>query len=220
MKMSTLFQDIRYALRQLRKSPGFTLTAVITLALGIGANTAMFTVIRSVLLKPLPFSEPDRLVRVYESSADNKFPFNISAGGVYTEWRKQSRSFSDLALYKDSRFNLAGSDGQIPEMAHGAACTWNLMSTLGVQPALGRNLTANEDQRSANRTVLLSWSSVAAAVWRRSCDCEPNCPAQYDVLHGGRCDAAVVCLSQCANATVDSDLPLYARSIYEFSRRS
>jgi putative ABC transport system permease protein len=167
--MNALLQDLRYALRQLRKSPGFTLTAVLTLALGIGANTAMFTVIRSVLFKPLPFSEPGRLVRVYESSADNKFPFNISAGGVYAEWKKQSRSFSDLALYNDAQFNLAGSNGQFPEMAHGAACSWNLLSTLGVQPALGRSFTADEDQRTANHTVLLSWS-----LWQRRFGGDPS----------------------------------------------
>jgi putative ABC transport system permease protein len=159
--MNTLLHDIRYALRQLRKSPGFTLTVVITLTLGIGANVSMFTVVRSVLLKPLPFKEPERLVAIYENSG-GEFEYNVVAGGVFAEWKKQNRSFSDLALYNDSQFNLSGSGGQLPEMAHGSACTWNLMSTLGVQPALGRNFTADEDQPSANRTVLLSWG-----LWKR-----------------------------------------------------
>ena len=156
-----LLNDLHYALRQLRRAPGFTLTAVVTLALGIGANVALFTVVRSVLLKPLPFKEPERLVAIYENSG-GEFEHNVVAGGVFAEWRKQNRSFSDLALYNDSQFNLSGAGGQLPEMAHGAACTWNLMSTLGVQPALGRNFTADEDQPSANRTVLLSWG-----LWKR-----------------------------------------------------
>jgi putative ABC transport system permease protein len=159
--MNTLLQDFRYALRQLRKSPGFTLTAVITLTLGIGANVAMFTVVRSVLLKPLPFKEPERLVAIYENSG-GEFEYNVVAGGVFAEWRRQNRSFFDLALYNNSEFNLSVAGGQLPEVAHGSACTWNLMSTLGVQPALGRNFTADEDQPSANRTVLLSWG-----LWKR-----------------------------------------------------
>jgi putative ABC transport system permease protein len=159
--MNTLLQDIRYALRQLRKSPGFTAVAVLTLSLGIGSCVAMYTVVRSVLLKPLPFKDSERLVAIYENSG-GEFEYNVVAGGVFAEWRKQNRSFSDLAMYNDSQFNLSSAGGQLPEVAHGSACTWNLMSILGVQPALGRNFTADEDQPSANRTVLLSWG-----LWKR-----------------------------------------------------
>jgi putative ABC transport system permease protein len=159
--MRTLLHDIRWAMRRLLLSPGFTLAVIITLALGIGANVALFTVVRSVLLKPLPFKDPERLVAIYENSG-GEFEYNVVAGGVFAEWRKQNRSFSDLALYNDSQFNLSGSGGQLPEMTHGAACTWNLMPTLGVQPVLGRNFSSDEDQPSANRTVLLSWG-----LWKR-----------------------------------------------------
>jgi putative ABC transport system permease protein len=155
------FQDIRYALRQLRKSPGFTLTVVLTLALGIGANVAMFTVIHSILLKPLPFKDPDRLLAIYENSS-GQFPYNSVASGVFAEWKKQNHSFSDLALFDYQSFNLSSAGGQLPEKVNGVDCTWNLLPTLGVQPALGRNFTADEDQPSANPTVLLSWG-----LWKR-----------------------------------------------------
>ena len=95
--LEPLWHDLRYALRTLRKSPGFTLVAVLVMALGIGATTALFTVVRSVLLKPLPFKEPDRLIRLYEHSFDDKFQYNVVAGGVFAEWKKQSHGFSDLA---------------------------------------------------------------------------------------------------------------------------
>jgi hypothetical protein len=93
-----LSQDLRYGLRQLRRNPGFTAVAVLTLALGIGATTALFTVVQSVLLKPLPYKDPAQLLRLYERSADERFPYNYSAGGVFAEWKKQSHGFSSMAL--------------------------------------------------------------------------------------------------------------------------
>jgi putative ABC transport system permease protein len=160
--LELLWRDVCFGVRTLRHTPGFTAIAVLVMALGIGANVAMFTVVRSVLLKPLPFQDPDRLVRVFEHTNDGEFSFNIVAGGVYAEWRKQNHSFSDLALLGEGEFNLSGAGGQLPEFAHGANCTWNLFSTLGVQPALGRDFTAADDQLSANGTVVLSWG-----LWKR-----------------------------------------------------
>jgi putative ABC transport system permease protein len=159
--LELLWRDVCYGMRSLKRSPGFSSIAILVMALGIGANVAMFTVVRSVLLKPLPFQEPDRLVRVFEHT-NEEFSFNIVAGGVYDEWRKQSHSFSDLALLGEAQFNLTGDGGQLPEIVHGTDCTWNLFSTLGVKPALGRDFTAADDQRSANGTVVLSWG-----LWKR-----------------------------------------------------
>lgn len=93
-----LLHDLHYGLRQLRRNPGFTAAAILTLAMGIGTTTALFTVVYSVLLKPLPFKDPGRLLRLYERSSDDKFPYNSSAAGVFAEWKKQSHSFSDLAI--------------------------------------------------------------------------------------------------------------------------
>jgi putative ABC transport system permease protein len=167
--LETLLQDVRYGLRQLRRSPGFTAAAVITLAMGIGTTTALFTVVRSVLLKPLPFKDPARLLRLYEHSSDDKFPYNNNAAGVFAEWKKQSRSFSDLAIFRGEQYNLSSAGGQLPEKVNAAVCSWNLFPTLGVEPALGRNFTAGDDQPSAPATVVLSWG-----LWQRRFAGDPS----------------------------------------------
>ncbi len=162
--LETTFQNLRFALRTLRKSPGFTAVAVLTLSLGLGTCTAMFTVVRSVLLKPLPFRDPDRLIRLYEQSADGKFPYNTVAGGVFSEWKKQSHGFSDLAIAGPdaTEYGLSGTGGQLPEKIRGDECSWNLFPMLGVEPVLGRSFSAADDQPSANGTVVLSWG-----LWKR-----------------------------------------------------
>jgi predicted permease len=165
-----LWRDLKYAARTLSRSPGFTLVAVLVMALGIGANVALFTVVRSVLLKPLPFVDPDRLVMLSEAG-DQVSPDHPVAGGMYKEWKKQAQSFADLAILGDTEVNLSGlghagpneTDGvQLPEQVHGANISWNLLPVLGVQPALGRNFTAENDKLSAEGTVLLSWG-----LWKR-----------------------------------------------------
>jgi putative ABC transport system permease protein len=160
--LELLLRDIRIGMRTLLRTPGFTAIAILVMALGIGANVALFTVVHSVLLKPLPFNEPDRLVALFEHSNDGEFAFNAVAGGVFAEWQKQNRSFTSLALVSQDEYNLSAAGGQLPEKLHGASCTWNLLPTLGVQPALGRNFTADDDQHSANGAALLSWS-----LWQR-----------------------------------------------------
>jgi predicted permease len=168
--LDKVMRDLRYVLRTLRRAPGFALAVIVVLALGIGAVTAMFTIVRSVLLKPLPFREPERLVRLYEQSTDGKFPYNVVAGGVFEEWKKQSHSFSDLALLKDFwEYNLSTTGGQLPETVRAAQCSWNLFQTLGVEPVLGRSFTAADDQLSANATVILSWG-----LWKRRFGGDPS----------------------------------------------
>jgi len=155
-----MLNGLRYALRQLRHSPGFTLMIVAVMALGIGACVALFTVVHSVLLKPLPFAEPGRLLAIYEHSGDS-IPFNSVAPGMYAEWTRQNRSFSSLAMLGEAEFNLSSDGGELPEMLHGMAFSANMLPTLGVAPALGRNFTASEDQ-PGNRVAILSWS-----LWQR-----------------------------------------------------
>jgi predicted permease len=167
--LELLLRDVRFALRTLLRTPGFAAMAILVMALGIGANVALFTVVRSVLLKPLPFKDPSRLVRLYEHSNEGEFAYNAVSGGVYTEWLKQNRSFSDLALMGEEDFNLSAAGGQLPEKLRGGNCTWNLLTTLGVQPALGRDFTATDDQHSANGTALISWS-----LWKRRFGGDPN----------------------------------------------
>ena len=177
--LESFWRDLRYGVRTLGHTPGFTFIAIVVMALGIGANVALFTVVRGVLLRSLPFTDPNRLVMLYEQSADGRNPYNGVAGGVFAEWRKQNRSFSDLALLGEAEFNLSGGGGQLPEKLHGASCTWNLLPLLGVRPALGRNFTDDDDQHSANGTVLLSWS-----LWQRRFGGDPAIVNQTISLNG------------------------------------
>lgn len=150
-------RDLRNGARSLWRTPRFAVAAVFVMALGIGATTALFTVVRSVLLEPLPFEEPSRLLRLYEHF-DERIPFNASAAGIFSEWKKQSKSLSDLAIYQsDDEYNLSGTGGQLPEKVKGSECSWNLFPLLGVKPAIGRAFNAEDDQPSANGTVVLSW---------------------------------------------------------------
>lgn len=163
--MELFLSDVRYGVRTLLRTPGFAAIAILVMALGIGANVALFTVVRGVLLKPLPFQDPDRLLMLYESGDSGgtlEYPYNQVAGGVYAEWKKQNRSFSSLALVKESLVGLSASGGQLPEKLSSGVFSWDMLPTLGVQPALGRNFTAADDSPAANGTVLLSWG-----LWKR-----------------------------------------------------
>jgi len=169
--LESLARDLRFSLRSLRRTPGFTVIAVLVMALGIGANVALFTVVRGVLLKPLPFQDPDRLVMLYEAGllGDDTTGSNVVSGGMYAEWKNQNRSYSSLALAKGIRVGLSGSGGQLPEKLNSALFSWDMLRTLGVQPALGRDLTLADDSPEANGTVLLSWG-----LWKRRFGADPG----------------------------------------------
>jgi len=169
--LESLARDLRFSLRTLWRSPGFTVIAVVVMALGIGANVALFTVVRGVLLKPLPFHDPDRLVMLYEAGLheDGTPSFNPVSGGMYAEWKEQNRSYSSLALAKEIRVGLSGSGGQLPEKLNSALISWDLLRTLGVQPALGRDFAPSDDSPAANGTVLLSWG-----LWKRRFGGDPG----------------------------------------------
>jgi putative ABC transport system permease protein len=155
--MTGLLQDLRYALRQLRKNPGFTAVAVITLALGIGANTSIFSVVNGVLLRPLTFKDPGRLVRVWHVPPAKSFPgmttFSVSAAN-YLDWERQNHVFEGMAIYTFHGFTLTGSDK--PEQIDACAATSGFFSTLGVQPMLGRVFSSEEDQPGHSNVVVLS----------------------------------------------------------------
>jgi predicted permease len=155
-RIETLLRDLKISIRTLARQPGFSAVAVLVIAVGMGATISLFTVVWSVLLKPLPFDHPEQLVQLYETS--ERFPMNGPSPGIYGEWKRQSKSFSSLALYKDwPQYNL--SDGStLPEQVLSSNCSWDLFPTLGVQPVIGRSFTAEDDQPSANGTVILSWS--------------------------------------------------------------
>ena len=150
--MDTLWRDLRYAVRVLLKKRGFTAVAVLSLALGIGANTAIFSVVSAVLLRALPFHEPERLVVVWEDASFAGFPQNTPAPANYVDWKAQNTSFEDMAALRERTFNLTG-DAE-PEKVPAHAVTANLFSLLGVEPAVGRYFLPEEDIRAANVVVL------------------------------------------------------------------
>ncbi len=167
--LESMGRDLRYGVRTLRRTPGFAIMAILVMALGIGANVTLFTVVHGVLLKPLPFRDPDHLVRLYESTLDNKYPYNRSAAGIYAAWKKESKSFTSLAISSDRAYNLSGTEGQLPETVQSDDLSWDFLPTLGVATALGRNFLPSEDNPSANGTVLLSWG-----LWQRRYGADRN----------------------------------------------
>jgi predicted permease len=156
--MNTFLQDIKYALRMLAKSPGFTATAILTLALGIGANTALFSVVNGVLLNPLPFPQPDELVAIYVKTAI------VQEGSIsypnFEDWHKDASSFSSFAAFRGENYNLTGSG--TPERLHAHQVSAEFFTMLGVKPILGRDFRPEEDQAGANPVALISdglWKS-------------------------------------------------------------
>jgi predicted permease len=156
-----LFRDIQFAFRTLRKNPGFALAAILALALGIGANSAMFSVIDGVLLRPLPFPEPERLVNVWESALKRNIPKMVAPPGNYYDWRKQNQVFSSMGAYQGSTFNLAAT-GSEPERYVGAICDPGFFSVLGVKALLGRTIAESEDAPGGDGVVVLGYG-----VWRQ-----------------------------------------------------
>jgi predicted permease len=161
----SLLRDIRLGCRTLMRSPGFTIIAVLVMALGIGANVALFTIVRGVLLKPLPYPDPARLVTLYERSEKPTgiSEFNPVDAGSFREWQRASSGVEQMAMVTPFiSYNISAEGGKLPEHIDAAWCSWNLFSTLGVRPMLGRSFTSADDRKSAQATVLLS-----AAFWRR-----------------------------------------------------
>src|SRR2546422_3620792 len=156
--------DLKFAFRQLLKNPGFTAVAVLTLALGIGANTAIFSVINGVLLKPLPYPEPERLVTLWERSPQRGVEAERVSGPNYLDWREQNTVFSDLAVSPgwegSEEFNLVLRD--TTAKVHASYTSASLFSTLGVKPLLGRAFLPEEDRKGGNRVAVLGY-----AAWQR-----------------------------------------------------
>src|SRR5579862_4670433 len=149
--MSRFLQDLKFATRHLLKSPGFTSVAILIMALGIGANSAIFSVVHAVLLEPLPFSDPDRLVQIWHVPPQTSFPgmtrFAVSAAN-FLDWQKQNHVFSEMALYSGSSYDITG-QGK-PETIRAGRVTANFFSVLGVQPVYGRVFLTQEDQPGRN----------------------------------------------------------------------
>jgi putative ABC transport system permease protein len=156
--LRAISQDLRYAVRNLLKAPGFTAVAVLTLTIGIGANTAIFSIIDTVLLRPLPYRNPEQLLRLYETeAAPGHYPF---AGPDFVDWKAQNKTFQDMTLIGWQRdYNLRG-EGQLDHVL-GVPTEANFFALLGVQPLLGRTWAAGEDQPGKDQVAILSY-----ALWR------------------------------------------------------
>jgi predicted permease len=176
--MSTLIQDLRYGLRMLVKNPGFTAVAVITLALGIGANTAIFSLVNAVLLNPLPYPHPERLVALYSRTA--QFTNSSISYPNFLDWVRLNRSFSSLAAYREDNFTLTGS-GE-PERVSVEMVSAGFFSLLGVKPAMGRTFTTQEDQLGAGPVVILS-----GGFWKRKFGSAPDILGKSITLDGKPC---------------------------------
>src|SRR5256885_2307184 len=165
--METLIKDVRDGIRSLLKRPGFTAIAVITLALGIGANTAIFSVVNTLLLRPLPFKEPARLVQVWE--ADFKRGRNSMTVSYpnFVDWRDQNKVFEQIAAYSDETFNLT--DAGEPERIQGEIVSPSIFPLLGIKPVLGRVLLPEEDHPNKVFSVVMS-----ERLWRRRFNSDPQ----------------------------------------------
>lgn len=160
--VENLLRDLRISVRTLFRSPGFSLLAILVMALCIGATTSLFTVVRSVLLRPLPFRDPDRLVMIYEHFRDpsmnsEEFNYNAVAPADYFDWRAQTHGFEDMAAWRYAQFTLTGEHWELPEEVSARAGSWNLFPLLGVQAVVGRSFVESEDRLDGN-AVMLTWN--------------------------------------------------------------
>ncbi len=170
--LESLARDLRYGLRTLRRTPGFTLIAIVVMALGIGANVALFTVVRSILLKPLPYRDPNRLALIYEGEKGHPHPhpwLPVDAGSFW-EWQRTAQSMAEMALVSPFQgYNVSADGGKLPEQVNAAWCSANFFPLLGIQPTLGRAFTADDDRPGAPATVILS-----AGFWKRRYAADPE----------------------------------------------
>jgi putative ABC transport system permease protein len=165
--MDAFLNDIRYAIRNLLKRPAFTIIATVTLALGIGANTAIFSSVYSLLLKPLPFPEIDRVVTIWDKAPSRGYTHNEVAMANYLDWRAQSHSFDQLALYRWWNVNLTGSEQ--PERIQGFLVTANFIDVTGIKPILGRTFTEEENRPGKGDVAI-----IANSLWQRHFGGDPD----------------------------------------------
>jgi hypothetical protein len=175
--MDTFLQDLRYAARTLVKNPGFAALTIVCLALGIGVNSTIFSVVDTVAIRPLPFRDPEALVELATTHQAN----GIDRGNVsyldLQDWKARTRNFADIAAVTGRSMTL--SDGDEPERFSGATVTWNMFPMLGIQPILGRQIRADEDAPGGPRVVLLSHG-----VWQRRYAADPSIVGRTIIVNG------------------------------------
>ena len=165
--MHSLLRDLRFAVRSLLKRPALTIIAIVTLAIGIGANSAIFSTINALLLKPLPFPDPERVVALWDKVPSRGVERNEVTVANYLDWRAQNKSFEQLGIYRWWSTNLTGADS--PERVQGFQVTPNFLDVVGVKPMMGRGFSAEEDQPGKDAVALLTYS-----LWQRRFGADPN----------------------------------------------
>jgi putative ABC transport system permease protein len=201
--MDTLFQDLRYGARMLIKRPGFTFVAVLVLALGIGANSAIFSVVNAVLLKSLPYDHPERLALVWETNPKVQIGSDLLpvSASNFTDWRNQNESFEAISIVSGANFNLTGTDR--PEQLGGAQVSASFFKLLGIEPAAGRTFTEEEDQPDRNRVVVISHS-----LWQSRWAGDPNIIGKTLMLNDASYTVIAV-MPKGFNYPKATDLPAY-----------
>ena len=168
--VESAWRDLRYAARTLTRTPGFTATAILVMALGIGANVALFTVVHSVLMKPLPFRDPGRLVDIADTDTHSATRAHMLVPNAdFFDLQKQSHGFEAMALEAEKAYNLSGSAGQLPEQVIAQEASWSLFPMLGVNAALGRVFAATDDSAGASATTVITWG-----LWKRRYGADPH----------------------------------------------
>src|SRR5262249_29660311 len=175
--MDTLLQDLRYAGRTLVKTPGFAALTIACLALGVGVNSTIFSVVDTVAIRPLPFRHPDRLVSLHTTHQANGIDHGDVSFLDARDWKERARVFADIATVTGRSLTL--SDGDEPERFTGATVTWNMFPMIGVQPVIGRQIREEEDRPGAARVVLLSYG-----VWQRRYAGDPSIVGRTITVNG------------------------------------
>jgi predicted permease len=215
IRLEQIAQDVRYAFRSMRKSPGFAVTAILSLALGIGANTAIFTVVNAVLLKPLPFPQPGRLVQIWESLPSRGYFNNVVNPFNFLDWRERTRSFEDMAAVDGLTTNLTGRGD--PLALAGRQVSPQYFSILGIAPALGRAFTPEEGQPGHDRVVILSYG-----LWQSRFGSDPSVLGQKVLINGEPSTIIGVMPSRFTmpryNADLWTPLPITRSKVWEGGR--
>ena len=170
--IDTLWRELKYAVRTLARTPGFAAIAILVMALGIGGNVALFTVVRSVLLKPLPYRDADRLFALYEHNANSpdSYSFLPVDAGSFWEWQRATQSTAEMAMLSPWQdYSVSADGGKLPEKISAGWCSWNFFPTLGITPALGRSFTSDDDRPQAMETAVLTYS-----FWKRRYSGDPE----------------------------------------------
>ncbi|MEP6913207.1 MAG: ABC transporter permease, partial [bacterium] len=175
--MDSLLRDLRFSTRSLLKRPALTIIAIITLAVGIGANSAIFSVVNALLIKPLPFPELDRIVAIWEKQPSQGMERNEVALANYLDWRSQNKSFEQIGLYRWWSTNLTGIEP--PERVQGFLVSANFFDVVGMKPAIGRGFAAGEDQPGKDAVAILT-----NGLWQRRFGSDPNITSKTIALNG------------------------------------